>query len=176
MPGIPYLHPVFVHFPVALLILAVLTAFLWLLLGKPCWRQATALLLVAGILGAFAAYYTGDDIADAFKDKPAVKALVDRHENAALWVLIAGSAATAAFIAANVLQADNDRKGLDGPDRKLKVRALLFLLALATAALAGYTGHLGGLMVWSTAYDKPPANTAPAPPGSPPLAVPKTGK
>lgn len=161
MFGIPYLHPVLVHFPVAFLILAALTSLIWLLNGKPFWRQTTALLLLAGVLGGFAAYYTGDDVAEAFKDKPAVKALVNRHEDAALWTMIAGCIAAAAFIAASVSAADKERKGLDGPDRKLRIRALLFLLALATAVLVGYTGHLGGSMVWSTAYDKPPAVAAP---------------
>ena len=162
MFGIPYLHPVLVHFPVAFLILAALAAFLWLLLGKSFWRQTTTLLLFMGILGAFAAYFTGDDVAEAFKDKPAVKALVDRHEDAALWVLILGGIAAAAFVAAEVSSASNEKKGLDGPDRKLKIRALLFLLVLATAALVGYTGHLGGSMVWSASYDKPPAMAAPS--------------
>ncbi|MCI4397366.1 MAG: DUF2231 domain-containing protein [Acidobacteria bacterium] len=161
MFGIPFLHPVLVHFPVAFLMLSALTAFLWLSLGKPFWRRATALLLLVGVLGGFAAYYTGDDVAEAFKDKPAVKVLVDRHEDAALWTMIMGCIAAAAFIAANVSAADKERKGLDGPDRKPRIRALLFLLALAAAVLVGYTGHLGGLMVWGTAHDAPPALAAP---------------
>ncbi len=157
MFGIPYLHPVLVHFPVAFFLLAALTAFAWLIRRKAFWRQATLLLLFFGLLGGFAAYYTGDDVAEAFKDKPSVKALVERHEDAALWTMIAGCVALAGFIAAEVSSADKERKGLDGPDRKLGVRALLFLLVFVTAALVGYTGHLGGTMVWGTA----PARQAP---------------
>ncbi len=167
MFGIPHLHPLFVHYPVAFLILAAGTASLWLALGTPLWRQMTAVLLLAGTLGAFAAYYTGDDMADAFAKRPAVKALVDRHEDAALWTLIAAGVAGGAFIAASIQQASVDKKGLPGPDRKALVRTLLLLLALAAAGLVAYTGHLGGTMTWSTAYDKAPAQvqapTSPAP-------------
>ncbi len=155
MLGIPYLHPVLVHFPVAFLLLAAFTAFAWLIRGKTFWRQATALLLAAGVLGGFAAYYTGDDVAEAFKDKPSVKALVEQHEDGALWTMIFGCAALAGFIAAEISSRDKERKGLDGPDRKLRLRALLFVLAFAAAVLVGYTGHLGGTMVWGSAPARP---------------------
>ena len=58
MFGIDQLHPVFVHFPVAFLTLAAGAALWWFLSGMPLARQMTTLLLAAGCLGAFAAYYS----------------------------------------------------------------------------------------------------------------------
>lgn len=157
MFGIDQLHPIFVHFPVAFLTLAAGTAFWWLLSATPFARQMTTLLLAAGCLGSMAAYYTGDDMADAFASRPAVKLLVGRHEDLALDTLIIAAAATGAFIAAGLFQASADRKGMPGPDRKLAPRLICVLLALATGALVTYTGHLGGLMTWSTELNRPAA-------------------
>jgi len=167
MFGIDQLHPVFVHFPVAFLTLAAGTALWWLLTGAPLARQTTTLLLVTGCLGALAAYYTGDDMREAFASRPAVKLLVGRHEDFGLYTLLAAAVAAAAFIAACLAQASADRKGLPGPDRKMIPRVLCTLLALITGALVGYTGHLGGLMTWSTELNRPPAVAAPATPPAP---------
>jgi uncharacterized membrane protein len=161
MFGIDQLHPIFVHFPVAFLTLAAGTALWWVLTGGSVARQMTALLLTAGFLGAVAAYYTGDDMADAFASRPAVKLLVERHADFALYTLIASAVAAAAFISACLAQRSAERKGFDGPNRRLSVRLLCAALALLTAALVGYTGHLGGLMTWSTELNRPAA-AAPA--------------
>lgn len=148
MFGVEQLHPSFVHFPVALLLLGGATGLLWLFTGTPLWRQVTAVLLVAGTLGAFAAHYTGQDMAEAFADRPAVKLLGERHEDFGLWTVIASALAAGAFLAACISQSSCDLKGYPGPDRKPALRALCALAALAAAALVTYTAHLGGLMTW----------------------------
>lgn len=148
MFGVDQLHPLFVHFPVAFLALAAGTALWWLLTGALLARQTTTLLLAAGCLGAFAAHFTGEDMAQAFASRPAVKLLGDRHEDFGLYTLLAAVVGTAAFVAAGIAQASADRKGLPGPDREILLRLLCVLFALATGALVIYTGHMGALMTW----------------------------
>lgn len=172
MFGIDQLHPVFVHFPVAFLILAMGVSLWWLFTGTPLARQMAALLLLAGSLGGFAAYYTGDDMADAFASRPAVKQLGESHEEMALYTILAAAIAAGGFIAAGVAQASAEHKGLPGPDRTVGTRLLCTLLALTAGVLVGYTGHLGGRMTWSTELNRPAETTAPRTPESAPAEAP----
>ncbi len=58
----PNIHPLFVHFPIALLflysIVKVIPFHRWF--PKVAWRHIERVLLVIGVLGAFAASYTGE--------------------------------------------------------------------------------------------------------------------
>lgn len=148
MFGVDQLHPIFVHFPVALVLLGGATALLWLFTGTALWRQVSAVLFAAGALGALAAYTTGQDMAEAFAERAAVKLLGERHEDFGLWALLSAAVAAGAFLAAGLSQSRCDLKGYPGPDRKPLQRALCAVVALAAAALVAYTGHLGGLMTW----------------------------
>ncbi|MEJ2420209.1 MAG: hypothetical protein P8018_00495 [Acidobacteriota bacterium] len=83
MYHIPVWHPLFVHFPVAFILSAGACSLGWLVLGYKFWRKATLLFLILGFLGGIAAYYTGDNMHEAFRDKPAVRQLVEEHEDMA---------------------------------------------------------------------------------------------
>jgi len=62
----PNLHALIVHFPIAILFVAVLIDILGLLLRrKPFWRRAAVLLYVLGGVAVFVTYLTGEQAADS---------------------------------------------------------------------------------------------------------------
>jgi len=88
--SLPNLHPAVVHFPIALLSLAVGLDVLALLLRRPAWLdRAIAGLFLLGALAAGAAFLTGQAAEDGLRDlPPAVEPLVARHADAARWTAI----------------------------------------------------------------------------------------
>ena len=129
-------HPLFVHFPIALLLAALPAAFLgrrrpdsaWAAIGRYCAILGTAGALIAAALG-WCAHEAG-----AGGRQPA---LVERHE----WSgFIAAGLALAAIYAA--------REGLRG---RPFGRAYLFLLAAAAVAVS-LAGHWGAQLVWGTDF------------------------
>lgn len=145
MYEIPVLHPVLVHFPIAFLLLAAVTALVWLGWGTRFWRDVTLMLLIAGFVGGVAAYVTGGAAEERAEGKPQVQQLSGQHESAALLTLMSSGLALfalAAYVGASRrFSRPNDR---DMP----MVRAVVAVLALVSAVLVARTGHLGGLMVW----------------------------
>ncbi|MEK7649833.1 MAG: DUF2231 domain-containing protein [Patescibacteria group bacterium] len=76
-------HPIFVHFPVALLTLYTLMEFVGLkrLTQHPAWFYVKAFLLIVGTASSFVARETGEMIEDQFRGGPQTK-LLEMH---ALW-------------------------------------------------------------------------------------------
>lgn len=126
-PWFGRLHPVLVHLPIACLLLAVLAELLVLLRGER-WRPATAILVGAGAAGAVLATASGV-VLEGAQDP----ALLQRHELLG-WLTLAGALTAAGLLLAMRWV----------PLRRWPVLAVLVL----TAALAAWTGHLGGAMVW----------------------------
>lgn len=140
---IPVWHPQFVHFPIALLLLAVVPAAVWCVTTDRRWLIVGWFMTVAGALGAVAAYVTGDTVKEQSEGVPIVEALVDLHEKFAVATLIVSLIAAALSSAA--VYADR-RQPLGKPS--VPLRALVLVLAIAAAVLVFRTAHLGGLMVW----------------------------
>jgi uncharacterized membrane protein len=117
------LHPLVVHFPIACLLLTVLTDLLALRWHRDAWRRTTLLLLVIGVAGAAMSVVSGLLLADG--QKPAD---LDAHRLAGFCTLGLGLAALPLVY---------------------RSQTTLVRLALlgALAALVGLTGHLGGVMV-----------------------------
>ncbi len=138
---IPVWHPVTVHFPIVLLLVAALAAVVWAWRGSAAWRGAALLLMALGTAGAFASRITGEAMAEQSEGVPVVEMFIENHEKGALWTVITGALATAALLAAWYAGRRGVRVGW-------AIRAGIALLALAAAALVAWTGHLGGLMVW----------------------------
>lgn len=143
---IPELHPLVVHFPLALLMAAALTGIVWTWVGTPFWRNVTWLIAGLGTAGAFVAYFTGESMKEQSEGVPIVEQLVGLHEDMALYTLIAACAATAALGA----QAWWGWHGDLNRDPLLQ-RVLIGLLILAAGALVAWTGHIGATMVWGVA-------------------------
>ena len=138
---IPVLHPLLVHFPLALLVAAAPIAVVWALRRTTFWRDAALLLLALGALGALAAYLTGEAMEEQSEGVPIVDRFVEQHETLALWTLGLAAAAMLAFAALSWYERQGSKAGG-------ALRWAAALLAVAAAALVAWTAHLGGLMVW----------------------------
>ena len=120
-PLIGRLHPVVVHFPIACLLLAVLAETLVLLRGAQ-WRPVTSFLVLIGAAAAATAVLTGTWLAT---DETAE---LKRHQLLG-WITLVG-----ALVSSGLLWVDK--------------RWILRIALVLTAAAAGLTGHLGGVMVY----------------------------
>ncbi len=141
---LPYLHPVVVHAPIALLIGAAGAAAGYVVTGLRSWRWVTLGLLVAGSIGAWLAHETGEVLEDAVEGDPQVEALIDTHESAAAWAWRASMIGAVAFAGVSIWM----RRRAPAHRDPLAIRLALLLPALAAALLVAYAGHVGGLMVW----------------------------
>jgi uncharacterized membrane protein len=135
------LHPAVVHFPVVLIVLGAVAAFL-----AAFWRggqlpRFTAVLLVLGALGAWAAMETGEDDGGLLENsKPQVESLVDAH---IMWAkrtlgvsIVAAVAAVGSAVAGR------------WPRVARSLAAATALAALAAAYTVYETGHRGGALVF----------------------------
>ncbi len=147
---IPYLHPLMVHFPLVLLLLAVAAAALYAALGQPVWRGAALVLFTLGALGAVAARQTGEAMAHDMEGEPVVEAVLPTHERMAEYTMWAAIAAALAYA---VLSLAARRRSAPEP---LAWRLAALLPAAAAAALVAWTAHLGGIMVWGVPAGLPP--------------------
>lgn len=143
---IPELHPLAVHFPFALLLVAALAGAFWLWRGTPFWRDVTWLLTGLGTAGAFFAYFTGDGMAEQAEGVPIVEELVGLHEQMALYTLIAACLATLLMTA----QAWWSRRFSLRTD-PLPSRLFITAVLIATCVLVAWTAHIGSTMVWGVA-------------------------
>ena len=143
---IPYLHPLAVHFPLVLLLVAASAATLYAVTGRALGRQAALAFLLAGTAGAWWAEETGEALEPAVEEEPMAVVLLDTHEDMAGWTLRLGLLASVA--AAGATLALRRRPDLVAPTEPVWARLLVLVPALAAAALVAWTAHLGGLMVW----------------------------
>ena len=131
------LHPILVHFPIALL-LAGLGVDLGSLLLKSEWLGRTALLLlILGSLGAAAAVWSGSVQEGLILRTPAIDRTLDTHEESGeitMWLFLGLSAA---------------RAGLTWRRRLTPwARWILFVLWIGGAGLLVRTAYYGGRMVY----------------------------
>ncbi len=133
------LHPAVVHFPVALLLVGGLLA--WMAVIWRRWALPAALILSLGAAGAIVAVETGEHEADRLGElSPAADHLLDEHAEAGetartLGVVTAGLAILSALLGRFV--------------RTARVVALLCALASVGAGWqVAKAGHYGGMMVY----------------------------
>lgn len=83
LTALPNLHPAVVHFPIALLIVAVVTDLAALVLRRRAWIERTAVtLVVMGAAGAWVAVLTGTRAADSIVGiPPEIEPLVGAHHD-----------------------------------------------------------------------------------------------
>lgn len=132
-------HPVVVHFPIALAF-AALFAELISFFPKQQWASSAArFCLVLAAFGAIAAGLTGWL---KFTHGPMAGVTPDDATNLHRWVgTIAGSVTIAGAVLGIVSSARPDSRA---------ARWLFRSVLLATAALIGFTGHLGGILVFGS--------------------------
>lgn len=138
-------HPLSVHFPIALLIIATITQSAALLLrtaSQSFWQRAATYLLFLGVLTAWFGIYTGQQADGIVARKICDPTVLKEHEIAAFNSAYLFSAAAALTLA------------LQTPLLKTRpfiLRLLVFLLMAAGTVFLVRAGHLGASVVYQQA-------------------------
>ncbi len=131
-----HLHPMIVHFPVALILAGFLADVVYLFFRKEkCLSKAGLYLMVLGTLGAAAAFLSGHLF--TFEPKEgAIVEIFERHETLALVTLLIMAIGSIIRITVLVLKKEEP-----------VYQWVIFGFYLLGAASVAVTGHLGGTMV-----------------------------
>ena len=138
-------HPLSVHFPIALLLVATLAKVVALFLRdsqKDFWHRGGAYLLYAGCLLAWLSIYTGDMADGIVSRKICDPTVLKDHENAAYNLAYIFSVATAIELGL--------RLNLIRIKTKLLQIAVVLLMVTGSGFLT-YAGHLGARVVYEQA-------------------------
>ena len=141
------LHPSVVHFPIALTVVGALFALLYAALRREWLRWFAPVLLSLALLGAVAAYFSGQAAEDRAEAIGVPEAAIAEHESAGIWSL--GVIALACILSWATFV----------PRRGVWITAVIALLAVATVLR---TGHLGGTLVYVHGAGRMNGNMAPA--------------
>ena len=153
------IHPLFVHFPIALLIVYSAIAILPLRKWIPqfVWRQIQQVVLLLGVLGAMLANSTGEIAEELVRPD---RALVEMHSlfaNASTWIYGILLAGEVLFYLNTFLQ----KRGLLSSlapflvwvEKLITHRGINILLAVLGVVAISVTGLLGGVMVYGVSAD-----------------------
>ncbi|MBY0376675.1 hypothetical protein K2P96_01750 [Patescibacteria group bacterium] len=151
------IHPIFVHFPIALLFLYSIVAILPLVkwLPKISWKDIKFFLLVIGFLGALTALYTGDIAKDLVHPN---HALVEAHSAFGFYstclygLLLLGELAH--FLNGLNLSMDSSLRKFSMPIEKFLYDNIFtkFLCLLGFIGIT-LTGMLGGIIAYGLSAD-----------------------
>jgi len=151
-----HIHPMIVHFPIALLIVGFLFDLLSLILKKEFFGRAGFYLLILGTIGVIAAYLSGEYAGGGITETGALKQALEIHETAALfslWIMVGTALVRIALVAF---------KKYSGMLRWMAFA--LFLLGVLSIARTGYYGgelvfkHAAGVQ-FNLSFDVQPSNT-----------------
>ncbi len=127
------LHPAVVHFPIALGVVGALFALLYLFVRKEWLRWFAPILLTIALLGAVAAYFSGQSGEDRAEALKVPEAAIHEHEEGSLYAM--GAVALAALLS---WATHSKRRG----------EWIAAILAVIAAAAILRTAHLGGVLVF----------------------------
>jgi len=127
------IHPAIVHFPIALTIVGALVALAYLFLRRDWLRWFAPILLSLALMGAVAAYFTGQAAEDRAEAAGVPEAAIEQHEETGLWAM--GLIGLACFLSW-------------ATHAKRRGEWIAALVAIAAAGLVGWNGHLGGKLVF----------------------------
>jgi len=140
MPDLTHLHPMIVHFPIALLLVGFATDAAGLIFKRELLTQIGFYLLILGALGTIAALLSGENAGAGIAEQGSLKKAIEQHENAAIltvWLV----SFTAVFRTALVIY-----KKYSGAFKA----AVLILFFVSTLSIAR-TGYYGGKLVYEHA-------------------------
>ncbi len=152
------LHPIFVHFPIALLTLyAGLEIIRLPILTRQTWYFYTkAVLVIAGALGAVPTVITGLIVGDKLENDAVIGKVVDTHENFAFASLFVFGFLAVMYLFAWIgknYQLGGFFSKLISFDQKVTESKLIILIALLGLIFITITGGLGGAMVYGPNAD-----------------------
>ena len=134
-------HPLSVHFPIVLLLIATLFRIIGLWSSRITWDQGGRLLLILGVIGVWIAVYTGD-LADGIVSRQLCDPTVLKdHENMAF---------TTAWIFTAALFLDFLRRFVEFFKNRV-VSIILVLLMVTGSGTLTFVGHLGAELVYQQA-------------------------
>lgn len=135
----PSIHPLLVHFPIAILFVAVAIDIGALILReKPFWRQAAMMMYILGGVSVLAAYLAGKQAADLVFLSIEGNAALTEHADLGLWMLWV-------FGVFAIVRPIVDLTGLG---RKMAVRIVMLVIPLAGLFLVYKTGEHGAELVF----------------------------
>jgi uncharacterized membrane protein len=169
LPPASGLHPLIVHFPVALLLIAPLLVVLSIVLKKQRIGLAVSalVLMVLGTAAAFVAVSTGNLAGELAERTPQISATLERHESLAETTRTVFALLTVMFVVMFGAPLVRRREWSNGLYVALSTVFLVFYAA-GTVTLVN-TAHLGGQLVHRYGVlamlgpDGAAASTAPAP-------------
>jgi uncharacterized membrane protein len=126
------LHPMIVHFPIALLIVGFLFETTGLFVQKEFFSKTGFYLLILGTIGVITAYFTGQSAGNGISEAGSLKQALETHEGAAvlaLWLM--GGAAFVRVILVLLKMNYGIFKGF---------AFVLFLVGVLSIARTGYYG------------------------------------
>lgn len=137
---IPNIHPLLVHFPIALFFFAVAMDFLSFFVPKKWWNETmTAIVYIAGLLSTIVVFVTGNMAAGSLHPgSPTVKHAIDAHQAwalRALWFFVI-------YTLVRLFLFLTDKM------KQLKWHILLFLISLGGLFLLFKTGEHGAELVY----------------------------
>ncbi len=141
---IPALHPLAVHFPIALSMVVVIVAGLWLVHNRDTLLTVAVWLQVLVASAAWAAVSTGDVLKEQSEGVPIVDQFVSLHEQLGEYAWYASVALAALLLAARFSARRNTRRA----GAPLWLRLFVFLALAANFGLIAWVSHIGGIMVW----------------------------
>ncbi|MGE5414044.1 MAG: DUF2231 domain-containing protein [Syntrophomonadaceae bacterium] len=146
LPSWDGLHPLIVHFPIALLFVAPLFVILGIVLRHSRLFLWAALLLMAmGTAATFFAVSTGEAAGKLADRTPQINAVLERHEELAETTRIVFTALTLVFAAIVVAPAAFRR--LQGPAFRITLPLVFLLFYGAGVVVLTHTAHNGGRLV-----------------------------
>ena len=132
MFDITHLHPMIVHFPIALIIVGFLADLAGAIWKKEFFSKVGFYLLILGTLGAVAAYFSGNLAGGGITEAGTLKQALETHEEAAelsLWLMIG-----VAVLRIALTITKRYKGGLQW------VAVVLFFLGVLSIARTGYYG------------------------------------
>ena len=127
-----HLHPMIVHFPIALLIIGFLFDLTGAIFNKVFFSKAGFYLLILGTLGVIAAFISGNIAGDGVSEVGTLKQALENHEDAAqlsLWLMVTASVARISIVLL---------KKYSGVFKWTAI--VLFLVGILSIARTGYYG------------------------------------
>jgi uncharacterized membrane protein len=153
------IHPLFVHFPIALLIVYSAIAILPLRKWIPsfAWRQIQQVVLLLGVLGAMLANSTGEIAEELVRPDNALVEMHSLFAGASTWIYGILLVGEVLFYLNTFLQ----KRGLLSPlvpflmwvEKLITHRGVNVLLAVLGLVAISVTGLLGGVMVYGVSAD-----------------------
>jgi uncharacterized membrane protein len=137
-------HPLSVHFPIALLLMAFVFKLIALKYKREVWELGGTILLITGVIAIWVAVYTGDLADGIVSRKICDPTILKDHQNMAYttaWIFSVSAALDSLKFLKNTLIMS----------KQWLLKMVIVLLMIAGSAVLVYVGHLGASLVYQQA-------------------------